>query len=216
MKQNAVYVIGAGGHAKVVMHSLRRAGVRVEAVFDDRSELWNSVSCGAPVLGPIERIVDRPSLPTVVAIGDNLCRRKIVERWNFEWFTLIDPQAVVMPDAELAPGTVVFPGAIVQTGARLGRHVIVNNAATVDHDCVVGDYVHLAPGVHLAGKVTIEEGAFLGIGSAVIPNVAVGAWSIVGAGSAVVRDLPAGVVAYGNPARPRRARNDDDHPSPKH
>lgn len=216
MNRKSVYVIGAGGHAKVALHSLRRADVHVEGVFDDRSDLWGSRLCGALVLGPIEQAAEMPARPTVVAIGDNRCRRKIAEQWNFEWFTLVDPQAVVMPDAELGPGAVVFPGAIVQTGARLGRHTIVNNAATVDHDCTVGDYAHLAPGVHLAGKVTVEEGALLGIGSAVIPNVTVGSWSVVGAGSAVVRDLPAGVVAYGNPARPRRPRSDDDYFSPKH
>lgn len=216
MSRPSVYLIGAGGHAKVVLHSLRRAEIHVEAVFDDRPELWGSRLGDAPVLGPIEQIAEMPSRPTVVAIGDNLCRRTIAERWNLDWFTLIDPQAVVMPDAELGPGTVVFPAAIVQTGACLGRHVIVNNAATVDHNCAVGDYVHLAPGVHLAGKVTIEEGAFVGIGSVVIPNVTVGAWSIVGAGSAVVRDLPSGVVAYGNPARPHRPRTDDDHFRLKH
>lgn len=216
MNRKSVYVIGAGGHAKVALHSLQRANVHVEGVFDDRAELWGSRLCGALVLGPIERIAELPALPAVVAIGDNRCRKKIAEQWDFEWFTLVDPQAVVMPDVVLGPGTVVFPGAIVQTGSRLGRHVIVNNAATVDHDCTVGDYAHLAPGVHLAGMVAIEEGAFLGIGAALIPNVAVGAWSIVGAGSAVVRDLPAGVVAYGNPARPRRPRSDDDHFSPRH
>lgn len=216
MPQDSIYVIGAGGHAKVVMQSLRRAGVPVAAIFDDRPELRGANFCGAPVVGPIAQLTEMPRRPVVLAIGDNRCRRRIAEQWNLDWFTLVDPQAVVMPDVVLGPGTVVFPGAIVQTGSRLGRHVIVNNAATVDHDCTVGDFVHLAPGVHLAGKVSVEEGAFLGIGAAVIPNTTVGCWSVVGAASAVVRDIPADTVAYGNPARPRRRRTETDEFGLKH
>ena len=81
--------------------------------------------------------------------------------------------------------------------------MILNTGATVDHDCVIGDAVHIAPGSHLAGNVTLEEGVFLGIGTVVIPGRRIGAWTRVGAGAAVVHDLAANVTAIGVPARPR-------------
>jgi acetyltransferase-like isoleucine patch superfamily enzyme len=77
----------------------------------------------------------------------------------------------------------------------------VNTGATIDHDCIIGDYAHLAPGVHRAGSVQVGEGAFLGIGSVVIPGVKIGRWSTLGAGGVATRDLADGVVAVGVPAR---------------
>jgi acetyltransferase EpsM len=77
----------------------------------------------------------------------------------------------------------------------------VNTGATIDHDCIVGDYAHLAPGVHLAGAVQVGEGAFLGIGSVVCPGIKVGRWATLGAGGVAIRDVADGVVAVGVPAR---------------
>lgn len=82
----------------------------------------------------------------------------------------------------------------------IGEHVIVNTGATIDHDCIVADYAHLAPGVHLAGSVHVGEGAFLGIGSVVSPGVKIGRWSTLGAGAVAIHDLADGVVAAGVPA----------------
>ena len=98
-------------------------------------------------------------------------------------------------------------GAVVQAGAAIGNHVIINTCASVDHDCVVSDYCHVAPGVHLGGAVKLEEGGPLGIGSCVIGLRTIGAWSTVGAGAAVVKDLAPGTVAIGVPARPRENQN---------
>ena len=88
--------------------------------------------------------------------------------------------------------------------SRVGVHAIVNTSASVDHECVLGDYSQVTPGVHLGGNVTIGEGAFLGVGAAAIPGVTIGAWSIVGAGAVVVSDLPERILAVGVPARIRK------------
>jgi sugar O-acyltransferase (sialic acid O-acetyltransferase NeuD family) len=90
---------------------------------------------------------------------------------------------------------------IIQTGAKLGNHIILNTGSQVDHDCIIGDYVHIGPGVVLCGTVEIGEGAFLGAGSVVIPGKKIGAWSVVGAGAVVINDIPDGSIAVGNPAR---------------
>ncbi len=94
-----------------------------------------------------------------------------------------------------------MPGVIVQADARLGRHVIVNTAATVDHDCVLGDFAHIAPGVVLCGAVQVGEGTLVGAGSVIAPNLTIGANCLIAAGSVVTTHLPDGATVRGNPAR---------------
>lgn len=198
-----IVVIGAGGYAKVVISTLRTNDCSIGAVFDDDSSLWGTELLGVPVRGPIAMAQSEFELG-IIAIGDNAARKRIARRLNLHWLTLVHSAAWVDPDAKLGTGTVVFAGAVIQPSGVVGEHVIVNTSASVDHDCVVKDFCHIAPGVHLGGNVQIDEGAFLGIGSSVIPGRKVGAWTTVGAGAVVVRDLPECVVAYGVPTHPAR------------
>jgi len=192
-----IVVIGAGGHAKVLITTLTARGFSIAAVFDDDDSKWGVDAQGTRV----SRIDRERGGNGIIGIGDNAQRREMARALSFEWRTVVHPSAFVHPSAKLGRGTVVFAGAVVQPDAVIGDHVIVNTGATVDHDCVVGDYAHLAPGVHLAGSVQVGEGAFLGIGSVVIPGVRIGHWSTLGAGAAAIRDVADGVVAVGVPAR---------------
>ena len=191
--KDGVVVIGAGGHAKVLISTLAACGVPVAAVVDDDDTKWGMDAQGIRV-GRIERELGGRG---IVGIGDNAQRR------GLDWQTVVHPSAYVHPSAKLGRGTVVFAGAVVQPDAVIGDHVIVNTGATIDHDCIVGDYAHLAPGVHLAGSVQVGEGAFLGIGSVVCPGVKIGHWATLGAGGVAICDVAEGVVAVGVPARAR-------------
>jgi acetyltransferase EpsM len=88
----------------------------------------------------------------------------------------------------------------VQVGAEIGAHTIINNGSGVGHDAQVGDFAHLAVS-HVGAESQVEEGAFLGIGSVVLPRLIVGAWAMVGAGAVVMADVPPGSTVIGNPAR---------------
>jgi sugar O-acyltransferase (sialic acid O-acetyltransferase NeuD family) len=144
----------------------------------------------------------------VVAIGSNSVRRLISSRFSdvLSWPILVHPRACIAAGTLLGEGTVVFAGVVVQPDVRIGKHVILNTSCSIDHDSFISDYVHVAPGSHLAGSMTIEEGVFVGIGSSVIPGVTIGAWSVVGAGSTLIRDLPSNVTAIGTPAKVIRVR----------
>lgn len=199
---NGVLVVGAGGHAKVAIATLQAVGLEVAGVLDDRTELWGETVLGCPVLGGREQL-EHTLGRAVLAIGSNAVRREIVALFpNTEWISIIHPAATVHESVQIGAGTVIFAGAVIQPGTTLGQQVIVNTGATIDHDCFLGDYVHVAPGVHLAGTVHLEEGVFLGTGCAAVPGVRVGRWTTVGAGGVVVRPLPANIVARGIPARP--------------
>ncbi len=200
-----VLVIGAGGHAKVVLSALMEAKADVAGIYDDDPFKLGTEVLGVPVLGAIGELRSVKGVVGVIGVGDNATRRRIAAQLpGTEWLTVVHPMAFVDESASLGLGTVVFAGAVIQPGARIGRHCIINTGATVDHDCVIGDFCHIAPGCNLGGAVTLAEGVFMGIGSVAIQNVSVGAWSTVGAGAAVVTYLPDRVVAVGVPARVRR------------
>lgn len=197
----AVYVIGAGGHAKVVLSTLRSLEVPVSAIFDDDRGRHGQAMQGVPIAGAVSDIATAPRRRAVIAVGDNHARMAIAQTVDLPWFTVVHPRASVDSTAVLGAGTVIMDGAIVQADARVGAHCIVNTGASIDHDCEIGDYTHVAPGARVAGEVRIGSGALLGIGSTVIPGRRVGDASVVGAGAAVVTDIPAGVTALGVPAR---------------
>lgn len=198
----SVYVFGAGGHANVVVGTLLDLGAVVEGIFDDRLDMRGKDVLGVKVLGPIAEGVQKNGEVGVIAVGDNITRSRLARfltGWKFT--TVVHPKALVHNSAQLGPGTVVFAGAIIQPNVRVGAHCIVNTGATIDHDCVLEDFVHVAPGVHLGGSVFLEEGALIGIGGIVIPGRRIGKWSIVGAGSVVTDDVPRCSVVAGVPTR---------------
>lgn len=194
-------VIGAGGHAKAVVGAAKVTGYDVRAIYDDDEAKWGKGILGVPIFGPINRILDAPRIPVIVAIADAATRKAFVERLPLEWGTLIHSTAIIDPTVEIGPGTVAFAGVVVQADARIGRHVILNANSTVSHDCVLEEYVHLAPGVDLASGVHVGRGSFFGIGAVATNGARIGCWTTVGAGAAVTSDLPDHVVAVGCPAR---------------
>lgn len=201
----SVLVLGAGGHAKVVVSTLQAAGLHVDGILDDAPGSQGKALLGVPVIGPIEPQA-LSGRRAIIGIGSNEVRRALAERLrgvDVEWVQAVHPHAWVGPEVNIGEGCVVFAGATLQPGATLGLHVIVNTGASVDHDSSLGDYVHIGPGCRLAGGVRLAEGAFMGVGSAAIPGARIGAWAIVGAGGVVVSDIPDRVVATGVPARPR-------------
>src|SRR5690242_2404411 len=101
-------VVGAGGHAKVVISSLRSMGWGIRCVYDDDETKWNQNLLGAVVTGPIARLDERDRLPAVIAVGDPLFRKRLAERYDRDWITLVHPRAHVDDSAVIGPGTVIF------------------------------------------------------------------------------------------------------------
>lgn len=204
-----VLLVGAGGHAQVIADlvlCLARLGhdLAIAGFVDDNTALMGKVILGQQVLGTTAELQKFPHEAVVIGIGDNTTRACVFDRLKQAGETLISvihPRATLAADVVVGAGTVVMAGVVINTGTIIGDNAIVNTGATIDHHGHIGAHAHIAPGAHLGGTVTLGEGAFLGIGVSVIPNRTIGEWTIVGAGSAVIDDLPARVTAVGVPAR---------------
>jgi sugar O-acyltransferase (sialic acid O-acetyltransferase NeuD family) len=208
-----ILIVGAGGHAKVVADILLCQNVNVAGFVDDAATLWNTRVLGLPVLGPIDDWMDFRPDRLAMGIGANAVRLSIVERLGEEasslWCTAIHPSALIAKSSQVNPGTVIMAGAIINPDSRIGAHAIINTSATVDHDCSIGDFVHVAPGTNLGGGVRIGAGTLVGIGSAIAPYRTIGKWSTIGAGAVVVHDVPDHVVARGIPARWEQTQSEE-------
>ena len=203
---NGVAVLGAGGHAKVVIRALQLSGQYVRCVYDDDPQRWGERLLGVPVAGPLRQAIEDQPARAVLAIGDNQLRRRLAIELDLNWTAAVHPRACIDETATIEPGAVVCAGAVVQADAVVGAHAIVNTGASVDHDCHVGEFSHLGPRACLAGHVRMETGCLAGAGSVVLPGVVLGAFSVLGAGSVALSDVPAGETAVGSPAQPIRQR----------
>jgi sugar O-acyltransferase (sialic acid O-acetyltransferase NeuD family) len=210
---DTVFVVGAGGHAKVVIDIIEKARAH-EIVFlvDDDLSLKGRDVYGYPVMGAKDYLLTQGAAASfhkaIVAIGDNR-KRTHMAQWlleqGFQLTTAVHPSAQIARGVTLGTNTVVMAGVVLNSDARIGQSVIINTAASVDHDCVIAIGTHIAPGCHLCGSVSVGAHTLVGAGSTLVRGVSIGAHSIIGAGSVVVSDIPANVVALGNPAKPTRS-----------
>jgi sugar O-acyltransferase (sialic acid O-acetyltransferase NeuD family) len=155
---HSVILQGGGDHARVVLDCLLDSNVKVVAIFDPK---FSGEMFGVPQRGKYDPDAE-PSAKAIIAIGDNRIRRTVAESTKHKFTTAIHSSALISSRSSIGEGSMILHGAIIQAKAQVGRHAIINTAAQVDHDCIVGDFVHLAPGVVLCGSVSIGEGAFVG------------------------------------------------------
>lgn len=205
-------ILGAGGHAQVVIDALLLIGVtEIHGVLDVNPSRWGSRILGVPVLGGDELLPDLTASGVtsfIVAVGtitSGAHRSRLYQLGlaaGLEPLTVIHPSAVCSSAAAIGAGSVVFATAVINAGSVLGVNTIINTGAIVDHDCVIGDHVHIAPGATLSGMVHVGQGALIGAGAALQQSVSIGEEAIVGAGAVVVGDVPSRAVVVGNPARP--------------
>jgi sugar O-acyltransferase (sialic acid O-acetyltransferase NeuD family) len=208
-----VIIIGAGGHARVLISSLKALRREIIGILHPDVTLIGQAIVGIPVIGNDDKILEYSpdSIEVVNGIGSVSSTKKRQEIYakfkkdGYSFATIIHPAATIMEDVKLGEGVQIMAGAIVQTGCVIGDNAIINTGAIVDHDCIIGEHVHIAPGAVLSGGVHIGDSAHVGTSAIIIQGIHIGQTTVVGAGSVVVDNIPEGIKVVGVPAREREA-----------
>ncbi len=206
-------VLGGGGHARMVIDSLRAGGWDVAelAVVDNDAAGWGDSIYGVPVIGgddKLEELAAQGAESFVVgkgSIGDNRPRERLFNlalAAGLKPFSVVHPSAIVSPQAALEPGCQLFPGCVVNAGAVIGANAVVNTRAVVEHDCLLDEHCHVASGAVLGGGVRVGRRAQVGLGASVLQYLSIGDDALVGVGAVVVKNVPPGITVTGVPARP--------------
>jgi sugar O-acyltransferase (sialic acid O-acetyltransferase NeuD family) len=205
----SIVVVGGGGHAKVVISILRKLGRYQILGYTDPKN--NGVVAGVPYLGPDSKLngmaVGSKQLNVVLALGQIGRGEQRFKLWTrlgssaLSFPMIISPSAIVNEEVSGGEGAAVMDGAVINPGATIGLGAIVNTHSTVEHDVVLEDWVHVAPGATICGGVTVGRFSMIGAGATVIEGIKIAPGCMIGAGSTVVRDIVEGGVYVGTPAR---------------
>lgn len=204
-----IIVIGAGGHARVVIDALLSAGESVIGITNAEPERIGGDILGVPVLGTDDVLREHGTEQTRLVIGVASSGLPTARQTIFEGFkeqgyrfaNVIHPGSIIGRDVRLGEGAQIMAGAVIQPFAIIGDNAIVNTRAGVDHDCRIGAHAHIAPGATLSGGITVGAGSLVGCGATVIQGVNIGQCVLVGAGASVCHDIADGARVAGTPAK---------------
>lgn len=193
-------IIGAGGHARVIVDIATALGYNILGFLDDNTALNEFINLKR--LGKIEDCNNHcNNAEFIIAIGNNAVRKSIVEKYNLNFATLIHPTAVVSPYAKIGKGSVIMPLSVINANTHIGKHCIINTAAIVEHDNKIGDFSHISPNATLCGTVEIGDMCHIGAAATVINNTNICSNCTVGAGAVITKDINKSGTYVGVPAK---------------
>ena len=198
-----LFIIGASGHGKVVADAAEKMKRYQEIFFLDDAEIKECN--GYPVIGDVkaaDRYINDGDF--FVAIGNASVRQKIQEHLidkQAAIATIVHPTAVIGKNVTIGKGSVLMAGTILNSGCHIGQGCIINTGASIDHDCLASDYVHVSVGAHLAGTVTVGERTWVGIGAIVSNNLQITHDCMIGAGAVIVHSIDKSGTYVGVPAK---------------
>ncbi|MFT7155102.1 MAG: UDP-N-acetylbacillosamine N-acetyltransferase [Parvicella sp.] len=200
-----VFIFGYSGHAYVIIESLLDAGYEVRGYFDHQKSAKNPYNLeyfGSENTVDVKNIVQRNLVfPTV---GDNSIREKLVlffDSLKLNQFVAIDPTAQISKTADVDLSSYIGKNVSINAQSKIGKGVILNTNCVIEHECIIEDYVHVAPSSVLCGNVSVRKNSFIGANSTVKQNIVLIDNVIIGAGSLVVKDINVKGTWMGNPAK---------------
>jgi sugar O-acyltransferase (sialic acid O-acetyltransferase NeuD family) len=205
-----IYIYGAGGLGREIAALLHALPEWNLAGYIDDKITAKSVIGASTVVGDLEYLNNLSfDADVVLALGNPLLKKEIrknLENPRLSFPVIIHPQTSLMNRTaiHLEGGTIVCAGTRLTTNIEIGKHVLLNLNSTIGHDCKIGDYCSIMPGVNISGNVQLGKSVFIGSGTNIKNKICVGAESIIGMGSVVIRDIEARSTVAGVPAKPIR------------
>jgi UDP-perosamine 4-acetyltransferase len=209
MMKKPLIILGAGGHAKVLIETLQHQSANILGITDPDPQKIGDNILGIPIIGGDDLIFkhDQESIALVNGIGmvDDSQRRQQIfytfKNQGYRFAGAIHGSAVISPAVKLSEGVQIMAGAVIQPGCKIGTNSIINSRASIDHDAIIGAHVHIASGATLSGGIKVNDGTLIGAGSTIIQGITIGVHCIVAAGAVVIRDVPDGATVMGVPAK---------------
>jgi sugar O-acyltransferase (sialic acid O-acetyltransferase NeuD family) len=199
-------LIGYSGHAFVVYGIATAAGKKVTGYCDNEEKKYNPFALryfGKENSDVAEAVFKTEGF--FIAIGDNVIREKIFNALlnkNLHPVNVIHPSAVIDGSATIATqGVMIAANATINPLAKIGAGAICNTACIIEHECIVGNFTHVAPGAVLCGNVKIGNNTFVGANAVIKQGIAIGNNVMIGAGAVVLKDVPDNVTVTGVPAQ---------------
>ena len=199
-------LIGYSGHSYVINGILNALGLKATGYCDNEEKKFNPFS-----LKYFKQETSETGLKALtqedffISIGNNGIRKNIYNNLairNLLPVNVIHPSALIDYSADLAThGIMIAPNVTINALAKIGIGAICNTYSVIEHECLIGDFAHIAPGAVLCGNVHVGENSFVGAKSVVREGIRIGKNALVGAGSVVVKDVPDNAKVVGNPAR---------------
>ncbi|EHI1093484.1 acetyltransferase [Escherichia coli] len=203
-------IYGAGGFGREVLPIIRQqVGLKSDVVFivdDIKEKVVNETK--VVTFDEFCSLKDMDKYYTV-AIADSKVRMEIdikCIREGIKPISIYSQNSVIMDDVLIGDGAILSPFTCITSNVRIGKSFHANLYSYIAHDCVIGDYVTLAPGVKCNGNVIIEDHAYVGTGAIIRPGtktkpLVIGSHSIIGMGAVVTKTVPSGKTVFGNPAK---------------
>ena len=212
---STLFIYGSGGFGREVAlpaSDALHAEMKLDRPRFDRIAFCDDVISTDEVLGlPVE---DPATMGEgdrfVLAMGSGEIRERLERKCRETGalpHTVIADNARIGHDVELGDGAMFSAFTMITGSARIGRQFQCNIYSYVAHDCRIGDYVTFAPRVSCNGNVVIDDYAYVGTGAVLKQGtedkpLRIGKGAIVGMGAVVTKDVEAGAVVVGNPAKP--------------
>lgn len=214
-----IVIFGAGGFGREVIEVVKDCNKinkewDILGFVDDTPSLRGKCINGYPILGNIDWLIKQnDEINCVIAVGDPRGKKQVAEKLEkseINFANVIHPSVMMSEFVEFGKGVILCAGCILTANIRIGNHVCVHINSTIGHDAVLEDFSCIMPAVKISGNVVLKKGTYIGAGATLIPKVSVGEWTIIGAGTVVIKDVPDHIVAVGVPAKVVKSTSDHD------
>jgi sugar O-acyltransferase (sialic acid O-acetyltransferase NeuD family) len=219
MNKEKVIIIGTSGHAKVIIDIFeKQANVEIIGLIDTKRAIGEE-TLGYTIIGADQDLPEImknvPNAKLFIAIGDNWLRYKVFQNIismipQVSFATAIHPSVQFGKDVSIGEGTAFMAGAIINPSTQIGKFVIVNTKAAIEHDNIIGDFACVLPNATTGGNVTVGDFSAIGISASIKHGVTIGKHCVIGGGALLLNDCSDNLLLYGVPAKPMKKREEGE------